>query len=308
MSKVTDQLYISGYKFASNLSKLEQHGITHILNMSYEYDNAFPDKFTYMHIPAKDAPTERLSPWFYNIAAFIAEAKESDGTTLVHCQLGVSRSSTALLASLIINEELRLSSAFKLLKDAAPDVEPNPTFLKELRALEMEIYGECSLNQLTILDQCEAPAPLDWKESIAIILAVAATADIPHDKDKKELDCIVAKFDSVKADKTELETLMTDIVITGIESFGGRAERDLRARDALENILAVHLPQCGIFTRSEVEKILSGILESEYFSDFTMDVPGASSWVKELCRRLKESIPEPGSLKEATESTETLKP
>lgn len=174
MSKVTDQLYISGYKFASNLSRLQQHGITHVLNMSCEYDNAFPDKFTYMHIPAKDTPTERLGPWFYDIAAFIAKAKKSDGITLVYCQLGVSRSSTALLASLIINNEFQLSSAFKLLKNAAPNIEPNPTFLKELRALEKEIHGKCFLDKLTVLDQCEAPGPLDWKESIAIVLASAA--------------------------------------------------------------------------------------------------------------------------------------
>ncbi|KAJ5357962.1 phosphatases II [Penicillium brevicompactum] len=179
MSEVTDHLYISGYEFASNLSELQRHRITHILNMSYEYDNAFPDEFTYMHIPAKDTLTERLGPWFHDIAAFVAEAKKSNGTTLVHCQLGISRSSTALLASLIINEELRLSSAFKLLKGATPDVEPNPTFLRELRALEREIHGECSLEKLTVLDQCKTPAPLDWKESIAIILASAAAADTP---------------------------------------------------------------------------------------------------------------------------------
>lgn len=81
---------------------------------------------------------------------------------------------------------------------------------------------------------------------------------------------------------------MTDVIISGIESFGGKAERDLRARAALENILAVHLPRCGIFTLSELEEILSGILESEYFLDFIMDIPRASSWVKELCHRLKE--------------------
>lgn len=176
MSEVTDDLYISGYEFASNLSELQRHRITHILNMSYEYDDAFPNEFTYMHIPAKDTLTERLGPWFHDIAAFVAEAKKSNGTTLVHCQLGISRS-FALLASVIINEELCVSSAFNLLKGAAPDVEPNPTFLRELRALEREIHGECSLEELTVMDQCKTPTPFHWKESIAIILASAAAAD-----------------------------------------------------------------------------------------------------------------------------------
>lgn len=148
-----------------------------------------------------------------------------------------------------------------------------------------------------MLDQCEAPAPLDWKESIAIILASAAIADIPYDKHTKELECIVAKFDSVKADRTEVETLMTDIVIDGIESFGGGGERDLRAMAALENILAVHLPQCGIVTLPELEDIFSGILVSKYFLDFAMDVPRAKPWVEELFCRLKEGVPEPDKVR-----------
>ena len=116
-----------------------------------------------------------------------------------------------------------------------------------------------------VLGQCEVPAPLDWKESIAIIMASAAAADLPYNKHTKELDCIFTKFDSAKANTTELETLMTDVVIARIESFGGRTERDLRARAALEEVLVVHLPQCGIFTLSELEVILSGRLESECF-------------------------------------------
>ena len=76
MSKVTDHLHISGYEFASSLSELQQHGITHILNTPYEYENTFPDEFIYMHIPAKDTITERLGPWFYDISVFDAEAKK----------------------------------------------------------------------------------------------------------------------------------------------------------------------------------------------------------------------------------------
>lgn len=41
--------------------------------------------------------------------------------------------------------------------------------------------------------------------------------------------------------------------------------------------------------------------------DFTMDVPRASAWVKELCRCLKEDTFEPETLKEATDSTGTSK-
>ncbi|KAJ5108691.1 phosphatases II [Penicillium angulare] len=283
---------------------LRQYRITHIVNMSCEYENAFPNEFIYMRVPAKDTLTERLGPWFYNIAAFIADANKSDGIALVHCQQGVSRSATAILSSLIINERMQLTTAFQLLKSAAHEVEPNPTFLKELRALEKEIHGKCSLEKLTVLDQCDEPATLDWKESIAIILASAALADIPYHKHTKELSCIAMAFDNVKAStsSTESESLLTDFLIAGLESFGGNTERDLRARAALESILAVHLPQCGIITPARLQEMLSGILESESFLDFTMDVPRATSWVKELCQRVKEDTADPGKSTVATQS------
>jgi hypothetical protein len=83
MSKVTEYLYISGYSFAANGLLLRDQRISHIVNMAFEYPNVFPERYSYLHIPAKDVLSERLGPWFRDIAAFVANANAEGGRVLV---------------------------------------------------------------------------------------------------------------------------------------------------------------------------------------------------------------------------------
>jgi hypothetical protein len=289
MAKVLEHLYLSGYPFAANKLLLETYGISHIVNMAYEYSNTFPNSFQYLHVPAKDVTSERLGPYFHEIAAFVATAKNEGGKVLVHCQQGISRSAAAVLACMIINEHTRLASAFRLLKLVKPDVEPNPTFLRELRMLENDTFGEYCRERLTVVDQCEEVVPMDWKEGIAIILAKAAMAGIPFDASTKECQPVWSAFEEATTDgEGKLESLLERIVITSLESFGGQNERDVRARRALEELLTAFLPAKGFCTLGQLKIMLRKILEDEALQDLSLDVPKAKAWVAELVESLEK--------------------
>jgi hypothetical protein len=277
MSKVLDSLYISAYAFATNLTRLRDTRISHIVNMAYEYPDVFPSDFIYLHIPAKDTLSERLGPSFQEIAAFVANATALGGRTLVHCQEGISRSATAVLAYLIINENMELGAAFELLKHAKGDVEPNITFLKELRRLEFKTFGTWTKKKLTPLDKCEDVKPLDWKESLSIIQANAVRSVVPVENNIEEMACIRKAFtEHSEEGYNAVRQFILDLIVSGLESFGGLNQR---AGDALEEIIIRGTIDSTQFSSTDLRTMLHQLLTSDEFRELIIDVPTAKSWL-----------------------------
>merc|ERR1739845_16337 len=86
-----------------------------------------------LHIKAKDCPTQTLISKFDDAADFIFRNAVSGGSTIVHCQAGISRSATICLAYLIKYQSLSLQEAFDFLKNVRPCIGPNFGFLGQLK-------------------------------------------------------------------------------------------------------------------------------------------------------------------------------
>lgn len=158
ISKIRDYLYISGIGPARKEGFLKEDGFTHVVSVidSQHLKARIPPGIHHLWIKADDISTERLGPHFSQIAAFIADARESSGNpkVLVHCYAGMSRSAAAVLAALIINEEMRLEDAWREVKLARPIASPNSGFLTELRILERSYFGN--------LTSTRKLSPYDW--------------------------------------------------------------------------------------------------------------------------------------------------
>jgi atypical dual specificity phosphatase len=288
MAKVLPHLYIGARPSANYEFLFEQHGITHIINMTLDSRKDVPAHFTYLHIPAADVPSERLGPCFPEITAFVSSAKSQGGKALIHCQMGISRSATAVLACLIINEKMRLMDAWKLLKEVKDDVEPNPTFLRELRVLENETFGEYSLERLTVLDRCEEVKPTDWEEAIAIMLAKAGMKGSPFVTSHEECLVVISALQELTAKGQGIfEASLEKMLTVSLESFGGQDDRDIRAREALGKMITFGLRWKGPYTLGQIRTMLRGIMEGEAFKELTLDVPIAKTWVGELVEGMK---------------------
>jgi len=135
-SQVIDRLWVGSVINAKDARLLNSLGITHILNATAEEDNYYEDQFVYHRVPLYDRLTECASPFFNDAIAFIKSALAADGTVLIHCQEGISRSPTVALAFRMITEELPLRNAYRQLRSARPEIEPNGAFLQDLRELE----------------------------------------------------------------------------------------------------------------------------------------------------------------------------
>jgi atypical dual specificity phosphatase len=64
-----------------------------------------------------------------------------DGQILVHCFAGISRSPTVVAAYLMKRKGMTLKAALGQIIRVRPQVSPNAGFLKQLKEMEMELFG-----------------------------------------------------------------------------------------------------------------------------------------------------------------------
>jgi dual specificity phosphatase 12 len=93
-------------------------------------------KFVYKSLELLDVPETNILQTFEASNQFLHTAITSGGAALVHCNAGVSRSATIVLAYLMAHHNMSLAAAHALLKQCRPAIQPNPGFMEQLRAYE----------------------------------------------------------------------------------------------------------------------------------------------------------------------------
>ena len=101
-SKITESIWLGSYKDSSCHDELSKMGITHILNVAKEcshdndVQNIIVKKFDIV-----DHSDSDIHSIFDEAHKFINECLESKGKILIHCQQGISRSTTVLISYLM---------------------------------------------------------------------------------------------------------------------------------------------------------------------------------------------------------------
>ncbi|XP_073675847.1 dual specificity protein phosphatase 26-like [Garra rufa] len=149
-NEVWPNLYIGNMDLAENCTKMRRHRFTHVVNCAHSsrrgaeiYDGM---GITYMGINAQDTVIYDMSVKFNKAADFIHTALEGGGKVLVHCQLGVSRSATIVLAYLMLKQNMTLVEAIQKVKEGR-GVFPNRGFLRQLIDLHIKLYGAQKLDK-----------------------------------------------------------------------------------------------------------------------------------------------------------------
>ncbi|KAG5262782.1 hypothetical protein AALO_G00278860 [Alosa alosa] len=145
IDEVWPNLYIGNVSIAQNKTALQNLGITHVLNAAHSKRGSIGDQryygnnFVYCGIPAEDSTHFDLDEYFRPAADFIHKAlKTPDAKVLVHCIMGLSRSSTLVLAYLMLYHHLPLRRALqKVVKKRA--IYPNRNFLALLLDLDLQL-------------------------------------------------------------------------------------------------------------------------------------------------------------------------
>uniref|UniRef100_A0A670ZT43 Dual specificity phosphatase 13A n=1 Tax=Pseudonaja textilis TaxID=8673 RepID=A0A670ZT43_PSETE len=123
-------------------------GISHVLNAAHgtlfcqESHEFYGTTIEYHGVPAHDLPNFDLSLYFYSSAEFIHKALTTPGGKIfVHCAFGISRSSSLVLAYLMIYHHFSLVKAIQTVKEHRW-IFPNRGFLKQLQKLDLQLRNK----------------------------------------------------------------------------------------------------------------------------------------------------------------------
>ncbi|CAF1227137.1 unnamed protein product [Didymodactylos carnosus] len=136
---VIDGVYIGSQDSAVNRAALNEFKITHIANVATGIRNAFPEQYEYLNIELLDTPETNIRNVFARTNEFIQQAIDNNGRVLIHCNAGISRSSSIVLAYLLEIHRMKYEDAYELLKKARSNIRPNDGFAKQLKEYAAEI-------------------------------------------------------------------------------------------------------------------------------------------------------------------------
>ena len=129
INKICENLYLSDWKGASNFHFIKELGITKIISLGDENEQKmykFYDDVEYLKIVIEDKEEENIYKYFEKTNKFI-----SDGNVLVHCNKGISRSSTIII-SYFMNKGLTYKQSYRKIKKIHYIIKPNEGFVKQL--------------------------------------------------------------------------------------------------------------------------------------------------------------------------------
>jgi protein-tyrosine phosphatase len=135
----TGALYLGSMAAVHDLDLLREHGITHLVQVLEVpwIPQADDDGFTYHRIDIEDRSSAALKPHLDAACNYIRASLARGDNVLVHCQQGVSRSASIVIAYLIRDRSMTYDDAFDLVKQRRQCIKPNSGFIKALREWEI---------------------------------------------------------------------------------------------------------------------------------------------------------------------------
>ena len=160
-SQIKPYLYLGSQDVASDRNVLEEHCITDVLclvppsvfdendDLLYlsplgELNHSLHSKSNsplvgsprVVYAPLLDIPEHPVAEMFPATRSFIRSIKHSGGTVLVHCNAGVSRAPTVVIAYLMAEYGKSFKEAYDCVKEKRSFIRPNEGFLQQLKEFE----------------------------------------------------------------------------------------------------------------------------------------------------------------------------
>ncbi len=142
-SRVTPNLHVGGQYTQRGLARLQARGVTAVVNMRDEFDNAAAGLAppAYLYLPTVDDTPPRLVDLCRGIA-FIQQEIAAGGQVYVHCMLGLGRSVT-LVAAFLVSQGNSPPEAWRTIRRARPFIQPTPEQVALIEEFE-RIHSECA--------------------------------------------------------------------------------------------------------------------------------------------------------------------
>ena len=133
INNIEDNIYLSDWCGATNIEILKELNIGRIISLGNEKEQefyVFHKDIEYLKIFIEDSKDSNISIYFDKINIFISQSSKG---VLIHCNKGISRSVTIVIAYLM-NKGMSYSKAFNKIKKIRPCIKPNIGFIQQLHS------------------------------------------------------------------------------------------------------------------------------------------------------------------------------
>ncbi|KAK8741225.1 hypothetical protein OTU49_002565 [Cherax quadricarinatus] len=155
-SEVLPFLYIGNARDAQDLRILQALGISRVLNVTSHVPGYHENSgICYKTLPAMDSGHQNLSQYFHEAIHFIDDARQAGARVLVHCQAGVSRSPTIVIAYLMKHTRMTMVDSYKYVKSRRLIISPNLNFMGQLVEWEAALQADKTEADCKPCHQCQ---------------------------------------------------------------------------------------------------------------------------------------------------------
>ena len=175
LSTITPTLYLGARPTAERVQELKEAGVTHVVSCLPEEHRSrvtfLEADFSHLFLGVRDGMHEDITATFPLFFEFAQQAKEPHAKLFVHCEVGVSRSATLVIALLMKRENLSFIDALRRVRAERYKVLPNIGFASQLQRFEHEMKpasetrGPSSLAQY-LRHVCNVPVDIDVLQSV----------------------------------------------------------------------------------------------------------------------------------------------
>jgi len=175
-SQITENLYLGARPNRERVQELKGAGVTHVVSclmVDERSQMAFlQEDFHHLFLGVHDGMHQDIAETFSQFFDFAAAATASDpkAKLFVHCEVGVSRSATLVIAWLMKTEGMSFFDALCRVRSKRFQVLPNIGFASQLQRLEHELQPRSVTSVPSSLAQylreiCNAPVEIEVLQS-----------------------------------------------------------------------------------------------------------------------------------------------
>ncbi|KAL7721286.1 protein-tyrosine-phosphatase [Entamoeba marina] len=131
VTQILPNLFLTNRTSAQDHNTFRDYNIGAVLSLTTNTAN-YPDGVKSKHIHIQDSFFFLIQPYLEESFKFINEMMNNNLNVLVHCEIGLSRSASAVIAYLMKTNKWTFKKAFLYVKERRPLVCPNPGFIMQL--------------------------------------------------------------------------------------------------------------------------------------------------------------------------------